>query len=197
MIRQTPYPDEVLKPVVVLIVGHERRAPGAGFALGGSEYDYNKKVALLAEEIAAKSPVLNLKVLYRDGIGISGVYKQAQKLKPDACIELHFNAFNRQASGTETLCSVEAQDKELALMVQKMCCEVFERKDLSRGVKVLPRSARGGQNIYALPGFANCLVEPFFGDNLNEARLAQAKLPTYAVGLVSVLESWCTKMFKA
>jgi N-acetylmuramoyl-L-alanine amidase len=190
-------PFDVVKPVCVLIVGHEKRAPGASFALGGSEYDYNKKVALLALDVAKRSPVIDLKVLYRDGIGITGVYKQAARLKPDACIELHFNAFNRQASGTETLCSAETQDKQLALAVHKMCCEVFERKDLSRGVKVLPRSARGGQNIYGLPGFANCLVEPFFGDNLSEARLAQGKLANYAVGLVSVLESWATQMFKA
>lgn len=183
--RETPAPDEALQATLVLIVGHEKKAPGASFALGGSEYDYNTKVAALCEDYAKRTyPGLNVKTVFRDGVGISGAYKAAKGLNPDACIELHFNAFNGKVAGTETLSTVEDKDKAFAKVVQKAMCEVFERGGDSRGVKVIPKNARGGGNIYSLPGFANCLVEPFFGDNREEAQVALNKQKDYARALI-------------
>mgnify|MGYP001017083114 CR=1 FL=1 len=183
--RETPAPDESIKATLVLVVGHEKRAPGASFALGGSEYDYNTKVAALCEDYAKKSyPGMVVKTVFRDGVGISGAYATAKGLNPDACIELHFNAFNGKVAGTETLSTVEDKDKAFAKVIQKAMCKVFGREGDSRGVKVIPKSARGGGNIYSLPGFANCLVEPFFGDNREEAEAALSKQQDYARALI-------------
>jgi N-acetylmuramoyl-L-alanine amidase len=188
----TPAPNDPIKATLVLIVGHEKKAPGATFKLGGSEYNYNGDVAEAAKRYAArKYPNLNVHVIYRDGIGIGGATAKASKLKPDACIELHFNAFNGTATGTSTLTTVDAIDRKFAELVQTRLCEVFERHGRSRGVAVLSRSSRGGGNVYGLPGSANVLVEPFFGDNQTEAEMAVAKKENYSMALIDVMVEWC------
>jgi N-acetylmuramoyl-L-alanine amidase len=191
--RETPEPDEVFKPLLVLIVGHTKIAPGASLATGGNEYDYNSAVARIAQSYASEENKINVEIVFRDGIGIDGAYNQAEILGPDACVELHFNAFNKKVKGTETLSTQDGVDIVFAEAMHSMMCEVFERKGVSRDVKILPRSARGGRNIYSLPGYANCLVEPFFGDNEEEAKLALKKQAVYAKGLVNA----ATEHFKS
>lgn len=196
-VKETPAIDAILAPVICIIVGHEKHAGGAelNHPAYPNEYAYNSQVAkLIKSRAGAIIPRALVYVIFRDGIGISGAYHKAAGLKPDACIELHFNAANRHAIGSETLCSVEQKDRELAGFVQTEICRVFERHGVSRGVKVLPRSARGGGNIYGLPGYANCLVEPFFGDNLLEAALAVKKIEEYADGLLIAIDHWCKKV---
>lgn len=188
--RETPDIHDINSPLLVLIVGHEKKAQGATLATGGSEYEYNSKAADLSKKYAVSRGV-RLEVIYRDGIGISGAYKKAMELKPDSCIELHFNAFNKKASGTETLCTPDKEDLAFSKLVHKEICEVFERGGLSRGIKVLARGSRGSSNIYSLPGFSNCLVEPFFGDNEKEAIMALEKQELYAIGLVdATIKYW-------
>jgi len=183
--------DEALFRVVV-IVGHSLFEQGAELHGGGSEYLYNKRIAELMFSYArANYASLDLRLVFRDGIGMSGAYAEAARLEPDACLELHFNAANTRARGTETLCSPDAVDREFAAVVQEAACAVFERGGLSRGVKVLSRGARGARNVYALPGYANCLIEPFFGDNAEDAALALTKQGEYAGLLVDVIFQWC------
>lgn len=180
---------------LAVIVGHEKKAQGAamhrsqGFI---SEYMYNNAIADLMIDYGKTVGVEVVKVL-RDGIGISGANKKAASLKPDACIELHFNAANGTAHGTEVLCTLDAQDKTFAALVQANVCKVFERTGMSRGVKPIARSARGGGNVHGLPGIANCLVEPFFGDNQKEAEMAMKKKSEYAKALVDAFVSWTKK----
>lgn len=189
--KETPTDADPIEAVFAVVVGHEAKAPGADFALGGSEYQYNSDIAKRMEAYAArKYPNLKLHTIYRDGIGISGAYRKAAALKPDACLELHFNAFNGTAQGSETLCSIDSEDQKFAGIIQAKVCEVFSRAGRSRGVKVLSRSGRGGQSVYSLPGSANCLVEPFFGDNKQEALLADERREVYAHALVDGTIEW-------
>lgn len=188
---ETPDFNDLRVAKLVVVVGHERAAQGAGLHGGGSEYIYNSKVALLMQNYAAgRHPGILVDVVFRDGVGIGGAYAAAKRKNPDACIELHFNAFNGQAKGTETLCSLEDKDKVFANLIQSAICRVFNREGHSRGVKVISRAARGGQSVYALPGFANCLVEPFFGDNPSEAAMAKTKQSEYAQALVDAFAAW-------
>lgn len=183
--RETPSPIDPVKATLCIVVGHEKKAPGARLATGGSEYEYNNTVAHMARMYSVnRYPNLKVEIIHRDGIGISGAYKKAAALNPDALIELHFNAFNGKAKGTETLCSVNMNDKKLAAIIHAAICKTFERGGPSRGVKVLSRSDRGGQSLYSAPGAANCLVEPFFGDNEDEAKLALQKKVDYAECLI-------------
>lgn len=187
----TPNDGDPITATLCVVVGHEKKAPGADFALGGSEYQYNSDIAQKMKEYAArKYPTLRVEVIYRDGIGISGAYHKAAALKPDACLELHFNAFNGHAQGSETLCSVELLDRQYAAVVHGKICEAFSRAGQSRGVKPISRSARGGQSVYSLPGSANCLVEPFFGDNPAEAKMADERRIVYAMALLEGTVEW-------
>lgn len=180
---------------LAVIVGHERKAPGAmmhksqGFM---TEYMYNSGVATAMVQYG-RTKNIDVKVIFRDGIGISGANKKAASYKPDACIELHYNSFNTVAHGSETLCSTDAQDVSFAKIIQAEICEAFERTGSSRGVKIIPRSARGGGNVHGLPGIANCLVEPFFGDNQSESVLAIQKRDEYAACLVDGFIKWVNK----
>jgi hypothetical protein len=195
--KETPEIDEILSPVVVLLVGHEKKAGGANLNHSAfkNEYAYNTKTAEMAKEYAAeKFPNMKVHIIFRDGVGRSGALAKARDLKPDATIELHFNAANAKAIGTETLCSVEQKDRELAEIVQRKVCLVFGRGGMSRGVKAIPRGARGGENVYLMPGYANCLIEPFFGDTKTEADMAVAKHKQYACALVEAMMEWCKKV---
>jgi N-acetylmuramoyl-L-alanine amidase len=193
-----PEPDRELvgdgddiKLRLVLIVGHEKRAPGADLHGGGSEYEYNTDIARLCTENAkVLYPNLEVHTVFRDGVGISGAYKRAALLNPDCCIELHFNAANNQAKGTETLCTFDSIDSKFAEIVQAEICKAFERGGMSRGVKKLTRNARGGGNVHSLPGDANCLVEPFFGDTPSEAKLAREKKEVYSHALLEACVKW-------
>lgn len=184
--RETPEPDFKGFATLGIIVGHTKRSPGASFALGGNEYDYNSMIARDAKAYADINfgKVLETHVIYRDSVGIEGAYDKAKKLGCDVVIELHFNAFNKKVSGTETLCTPDIGDAALAQAMQEMQCKVFNRKGMSRGVKQLARNARGAKNVYSFPTGYNCLVEPFFGDNPTEAKLADKKREEYAEGLI-------------
>jgi N-acetylmuramoyl-L-alanine amidase len=192
--RETIAPDERQKIRLCLIVGHEQSAPGADFngIAFKNEYAYNSALAKRVEEKATETKHIEVHVIFRDGIGIKGAYEKAKELHPDVCIELHFNAFNGAAYGTETLCSVDEQDKKLATIVQANVCAAFRRHDLSRGVKILSRADRGGTSVYSLPGSANCLIEPFFGDNKDEAEQAIVYMSEYANSLLESCEQWAT-----
>lgn len=192
--RELPHASETKIIKLGIIVGHESRAPGAELATGGNEYKYNSEVAdLLAQYAKHERPEIVCKVIKRDGIGIEGAYASLEAEKCDAVIELHFNAYNKNMTGTETLCSAASDDSEFAHIIQKAMCQVFGRDGQSRGVLAIGRNARGGQSVYAFPKGVNCLVEPFFGDNLSEAKMALEKKGPYAKALVDAVYLWASK----
>lgn len=192
--RETPSPVETHKIKIGLVVGHEFKAPGADMIDGTTEYKYNSEVAKLAAEYAESTDKAIVEPIYRDGIGIEGAYHIAKTTKCDCVIELHFNSYNETAYGTETLCSLDRQDIEFATKIHQSVCAVFDRNGISRGVKPLPRSARGGQSIYSFSNGVNCLVEPFFGDNKGDCKLAKSKQTAYAKALVDASIMWSRKI---
>ena len=183
---ETPKPNASNKAVIGIIVGHTKAKGGAGLHGGGNEYGYNSDIARRCKEYADRDlkNLLTTHIIYRDGIGIRGAYKKATALKCDVVIELHFNAFNKKVAGTETLVATGEDNKTFGRFVHREICRVFDRNGDSRGVKVLSRSANGGLNVYSFPSGPNCLVEPFFGDNPDEAVQAQKVKQAYAAGLI-------------
>lgn len=185
--RELPAHDESQRVKLAIIVGHTRNASGAQMGKSlESEYVFNTRIAnFMADLCKVKFPQIVPKIIYRDGIGIEGAYRVADQVeKCDLAIELHFNAANGRATGTETLCTSAPNDVEFAHMIQKQMCRVFGRSDDKakgdRGVKAIARTARGGGNVHSFPGGANCLVEPFFGDNAEEEKMAYEKQREYA-----------------
>lgn len=177
-----------------VIVGHEKKAQGAVFGKSKiSEYQFNKQIAAMivaACELRAVKCVVQL----RDGVGITGAYKEILKQKPDAIIELHFNAFNGKATGTQTLCTTNLNDIAFANHIHAEVCACFGRKGLSRGVTGISRDSRGGGNVYAAGDTPNCLIEPFFGDNSSEENLAMINKEKYALSIVSGFIDWAVSV---
>lgn len=190
---ELPSAEDKGKVRLGVIIGHTADAPGATMAqpYGHSEYYYNGLIAAKMQKWAKENlPQVEVEIIRRDGIGISGAYAEARKRLCDCAIELHFNAFNGLISGTEALCTPEVSDMEFAQIVHRSICSVFGRQGASRGVKAIAKSARGGGNVHSFPGGANCLIEPFFGDNRTEAALAMEKSDEYAEALVKAVALW-------
>lgn len=186
---RVPFPAEDQLPIIgeddigilnlAIIVGHDAKAQGATFPdlneLSGlmTEYKYNKKVAEYIK-VKSESHHINTEIFLRDGDSIKGVYEKVVKHNPDVCIELHFNSHSDpKVSGTETLCSSDSSDVTLSEIIQKNMCAIYARSATSRGVKAIPKSAKGGYAVWSTPNIASCLVEPFFGSNREDANLAR------------------------
>ena len=191
--REVHGPNDKRMIKIGLVVGHSKIDQGAVAINGITEYEFNKGIALKAQEFAKQSKPAIVEIIFRDDVGIAGAYRRAEDLKCDCTVELHFNDFNSRASGTETLCSMDTNDVEFAHIVQKLVCQAFGRDGLSRGIKTLPRNARGAENVYAFPNGVNCLVEPFFGDNSDDMNLGMKLQQEYAEALVNACILWARK----
>lgn len=167
-----------------VVVGHDYKDQGANMCqpYNLSEYMYNLSVANLMQAYCLNKDTIKVEVILRNDIGISGAYQKAKVLACDAVIELHFNAANKNATGTETLCSPESKDVAFATVVQKYTCAAFGRSGASRGIKRMT-AGRGAQSCFGFTG-PNCLVEPAFGDVKTEAVLLLDQKANYARALI-------------
>lgn len=178
------------KGAVALIVGHTKNAAGAmGVApIGTQEYFYWTS-QMASHQRAMELKGLTTKVFYRDGVGIAGAYKAARewlKTQDDkVCmlIEYHFNAHkNSAAFGTETLHSDKTdgpgvQERVFAQMIQDAMVKCYGRKGSgNRGLKNLAsRGEAGFVNLVQVVNRPSVLIEPFFGSNPSDAKLAREK----------------------
>jgi N-acetylmuramoyl-L-alanine amidase len=87
-------------------------------------------------------------------------------------MELHFNAANEKARGTETLYGDQNPlSAEFARVVQDGICKLFTRDPkTNRGIKKLVEGDRGVTNVNILK-CPSILIEPFFGDETEDAKL--------------------------
>lgn len=172
---------------VAFLIGHDEKRQGAVSSLGQSEYSYNSEVASAAFRLA-KNAGLDAKVFTRNNWGIKGAYKAINKWieegEDGVAIELHFNAYNKTVRGTETLFDDDPADSiEFARHVHDAVCDAFKRKGKqNRGIKKRLEGA-GAYNLAQceVPG---CIIEPFFGDNPDDAKLGKELLFEYAQALV-------------
>jgi len=184
---------------LALVVGHERAKAGAFgiYPISSPEYVYNTDLAELISRFG-KSRGHEVSIFFRDGVGIQGAYQQVNEWEPDAVIELHFNAFNGEVRGTETLyADTDDQkgvlEKEFAEFVQKFICGVFGRSAKEdRGIKnrALSRGERGFMSVNQVFGFPSILIEPFFGDNKNDAKMAVERKQELAEAIIYAFEEW-------
>lgn len=189
---ELPLADSHANIILGIIVGHEKKAPGAYVAAPLKSYEYfvNKEIAAHIKQVAELQG-LKCEIILRDSVGIGGAYAKAAQLKCDAVIELHFNAFNTVAFGTETLSTKSSDDLAFAKIVQSHLVKCFKRVGKgNRGVKALSVSDRGGFSVASYPVGANCLVEPFFSDNPNEVALYLSVKDEYPKALVAAVIEW-------
>lgn len=171
---------------LAVMVGHNEKAPGA-FALdpiGMSEFYWNSKVAAAMIEHGRKRGV-EVRVFFRKksssySAEIRAAYAPVNEWRPDAVIELHFNA-TPGASGTETLYAKGREaSRLLAERVQKSMVALLGLPN--RGIK---NGEDRGQASLVAANAPMVLVEPFFGDNLSDCRaMGRVGIDRYAETLV-------------
>jgi N-acetylmuramoyl-L-alanine amidase len=186
---------------LAIVVGHSKDKQGARAAspLNKTEYEYNLEVAEFVFRFAMDYGIFT-RIFLRDKVGIVGAYKAVQDWAKDGdtvCVELHFNAFNKKAKGTETLFDQEPSDSiELARAVHTEVIECFKRKGKDdRGLKLIDEG-RGAKSLAEckIPG---CLIEPFFGDNPDEAYMGQKMKIEYAHAIVDGVKTYFEHRQKA
>lgn len=175
---------------IAVIIGHEKRSPGATNFLGESEYAWNAEVATFMLERCRMYPGMEVKVFRRDFIGREGVSAAVGLWDPDLCIELHFNAAGYVAFGCEVL--VLEGDKESAIVADKLTDILAAKFDLKerRTTKLVPvemdgdgvfemdRKGRGYWNLKYVKnqGVRICLlIEPCFMDTRHKESEAVIK----------------------
>ncbi|TQE99432.1 MAG: N-acetylmuramoyl-L-alanine amidase [Spiribacter salinus] len=157
---------------IAIIVGHNKRAPGAVRATDGiSEFKWNSD---LADLIHACGPQ-HVSIFYRTPQGgysaqIDRVYGEVDEWGADVSLELHFNSFNKRSHGCETLSSGTQGSLLLARKVQ--AATVADLPVHDRGVKVRDHGqGRGWRSLWS--GQAPAIItEPYFGSNPEECRMA-------------------------
>jgi N-acetylmuramoyl-L-alanine amidase len=103
-------------------------------------------------------------------------------------IELHCNAFNERARGTETLYTLKnIHNAKLAALIQKALVKALDRTGkLDRGIEILVEGERGFANISGILEPV-CLIEPIFMDNLEDVRLGLLSMDAMACGIAGAL----------
>lgn len=182
-------------PRLAIIVGHTSTAPGLRMVppLAAPEYFWNFLIAEELQRVAAvmnsyNPPACELKIFTRDLVGLTRTYKAVNAWKATLALELHCNGFDGSARGSETLYGWRnARSEEFARHMQAAIVQLFERKGKQdRGIKRPTLEERGYWNV----NLADCpsvLVEPFFGDNIEDATRAKLKQPDYPVTLLKAL----------
>lgn len=174
---------------LAIVVGHELNSPGAVALppISQTEYAWNSNLAKVI--CAVMNNKYRVTVYFRDKLGLRGTYHEIAKAKPDYCIELHFNSSaNRTAFGTEVL--VVERNRKFGQSIQDSLCEVLRpSRHGDRGLLIPEVNANGHFSVDNLP-CPSALIEPFFGSNPDECRLAFKREIDIANALLDALEAY-------
>lgn len=158
---------------IALSVGHSVLKNGVTTSADGvvNEYRYNKELADYVQKYLEKAGHTVRKIVCPEKMFSSSREERTYKLpiinkgEYDLAVELHLNAYNEKAKGTETY-YVSKSGKIYAESVNKKLATVFT----GRGAKKI-------NNLYFLnqtkpPAI---LVETFFCDNVSDCKLGEDK----------------------
>lgn len=164
---------------VGIVVGHSVTDPGAVNENGCSEFGFNAELSyMVAVELLKHG--MNPIIIWRDR-NYSAMPGKVNDHDVDFSIELHCNAFNTKASGSETLFFKNSSKSHmLAMYVQE---EVTDALGLhNRGVKPTTSDDRGGLMLVktAKP---HVILEPFFIDNPKDLAVGEARKVELAVAI--------------
>jgi len=158
-----------MSKVCGLVIGHSQHSQGASNADGTTEYGFNLSLAnKVADEILDRQ-IHQLEIA--KGVYVVLIERGSYRYLPkkinqkyvDFVISMHCNAFNKKATGTETLYyHTFLEGKRLATMLQRNMVNALGLPD--RGIKPKRTEDRGGYLLRYTN--ATCVIaEPFFIDN--------------------------------
>jgi len=157
---------------IAFIIGHTAHSRGAKSYFQESEYGF-----WIEREHNFDRECNDLGINYghftRDGIGVDGAYREADEwlkcFEKKCIVELHFNAFNKKATGTEVLYVHDtAKEGILATEVSHAMATVLGLRD--RGAKDVKPGQAGHYNVTRISEYPSILLEPFFGDNIDDCK---------------------------
>lgn len=178
--RPEQLPTKIRGMHVVVVVGHTADKPGAFSKLHGYEYAFNVRLSQKIRD-EFRNRMITCQEMRKDGVPQSTFHRQVNEAcrveKKPMVIELHFNAFNNKAKGTETLYDADPPEgKILAALVQQKICEALSRDAKEdRGAKLIEKGDRGHYNLSGID-YPACIVEPFFGDNAADSELVAQRM---------------------
>lgn len=160
---------------VCIDIGHCASAPGAE----NKEYKISEHRFwnTFAPRIATylrnygHDPVIVNRETDGGGTGMTACVRACNEANADVIVSLHANAYNGQASGTETLYWHNSpRGKRLAQCIQSQMLLALGLSD--RGIKPITGTERGGAQLRGT--VAPCvIVEPFFLDNASDYEAGQ------------------------
>jgi N-acetylmuramoyl-L-alanine amidase len=176
-----------MKPKVALIVGHSELSQGAVASDGTTEWVFNGNLAAKVKEYLTVAEG----VLYYRMRGLGELIDRVNRKAPAFAVSFHANAFNRKATGTETLYyHSSTPSARLAQLLQQAMVGTLRLPD--RGTKPRSSEDRGG---YLLSGL-RCpvaLIEPFFIDNTRDLHAAVAHFDTLARAIAGAIDAYAAE----
>lgn len=177
-----------MKPILcALIVGHSKTDGGAANHDGTTnEYAFND--ALAGNIIGLVRPeICGVTIIHRIG-GYSALPGRVNATGADFAIEMHFNAANGKASGTEVLFWHQSKrGKLLAWLLQEKLKPALNLPD--RGIKPRLVDGRGGY-LLAHTSMPCVIAEPFFGDNPHDWQRATKLNDRLAAAYAATIETY-------
>ena len=166
-----------------IIIGHSANSQGAyNKTHNVTEFEFNKRVAGRVKELGCDS----IELVYRIS-GYSRLPKLVNDTNANLAVSLHCNAFNKIASGTETLSSGSKGSNKMANIIQPKMVECFELAD--RGIKFRDAHERGGLILHETD-MPIVLLEPFFIDNDSDFELGLSKVDEYAQLIIDSINEY-------
>jgi N-acetylmuramoyl-L-alanine amidase len=207
IIIETPIPDlsaeGYIRPIIGIVVGHNKKRQGATNYLGESEFVFNSRIA---KKLQMKLDELNIRsaVIFRPSSGgygyeCSSVAKQLRGMGASHALCLHFNS-TKGAMGCEVLIANThtKEDDEFADKVTDMLNEEYgfvERRD--DGVFTVSSRHNGAGMLNAInrKGIVSALIEPCFADErTKESKLIFESEDKYVVVLArAIFATWKEK----
>lgn len=170
-----------------IIVGHSRARQGATNPHDGTtEFEYNEPLAQLIADQLQKCGAVRPVIVYRDSY--STLPGKVNETGADIAIELHCNAHNTEASGTEMLYwDTSRNGKRLAQELQNAAVTTLSLPD--RGAKPIGADDRGGY-LLRYTAMPCVIVESFFIDNDDDLAIGIEKRQALAVRYARAIEGY-------
>jgi N-acetylmuramoyl-L-alanine amidase len=183
----TPFPggppNAAAPQGLAIIIGHSSEGTDKGAsglsppfpstaAAGRAEYYWNEDLANRIKAIAT-ARAIRVEIFRRrqnGGTGIRDAYRLVAQWRPQASVELHFNAAGPTARGTETLWGRTGSKPWAQALQDKMVALYVRTGSRNRGLKDANVEGRG---VLSLTNEVqpSALIEPFFGSNSDDAAL--------------------------
>jgi len=184
-----------LKPRISIVVGHDIKEQGATIVQTDrtkafphkTEYFYNVELSYYIVE--ALKDHFAVRVIFRDKLGITKTYDELELWDPKVSVELHFNSHeNSKFRGTEVL--VEKKWHRFGILMQGELVKALNRNHIGdRGVKIIGEGDRGHHSLKRL-NCPDCIIEPFFGSNEEDALLGLKSMPEIGRAVAMAIAKW-------